>query len=88
MIQEDKIKHIKQHYEEEIKGANSYLDMFENAYKMGDYDLYKGLAEMAKDEYSHAEFIKGYLENNMVKLDSEECDMLNELEERIAKLFR
>lgn len=83
-----KYNHILTHLTSEIDGANGYLDMAEAAEKMDEDGLAKYLYEMAKDEYSHAKFIKYFLEKKHVSIAQDTYTKYDELCTRMKSTFR
>lgn len=80
-------KHIHVRFMEEITSACGYLDMAENAEKMGRLDLAEGLCEMAKDEYTHAAFIESVMNDEHITMTDDEKKKYSDLERRIECFF-
>lgn len=80
--------HILQHFVSEIDGANGYLDMAEKADKMNEPELAGYLREMAKDEYSHAKFIKCVLDKRHASIAQDTYNKYDELCDRMKSTFR
>lgn len=85
-------KHMLTKYEEETTCAWAYLDMAEAAEKMEESErterLTKGLAEMAHDEYTHAEFIAMMMHEFGVELPAANAEKLEKIEKRLEPYFR
>lgn len=86
----EKYNHVFDALRDEIKGADKYMDMYKKATEVRSYDgaILKGLCGMAKDEYSHACFIKCWLEDCGVTIPEDICQSYHEMEERIHVMFR
>lgn len=63
--------HMAKHLKEELEGCNGYLAMAKKAFENKDLNLSSYIAEMARDEMSHARFIKKYMEYKGINLDTE-----------------
>lgn len=87
MTKEEFTKHIVPHLSEEIEDACNYYDMAMNADKMDNDYLTRGLIEMTKDEYSHAKFIMGIMDEMDIEIPPEEAKRWYELDKKMEKLF-
>lgn len=87
MTHEEITKHLQEKFAGEVHGADGYLNMAEAAERMGKYELAEGLYEMAKDEYSHADFIADTMKEHGVAASKEEWEAFEALTERIKPLF-
>lgn len=63
--------HMEKHLKEELEGCNGYLAMAKKAMENKDFNLCYYIAEMARDEMSHARFIKKYMEYKGINFDTE-----------------
>lgn len=88
MTIEDAKSKFKNDFPDEIEDANAYFDMAKLMEHEGQTSVAYGLYEMAKDEYTHAEFIRKYLIDAGIYIPSEQISMFDELEERICRKFR
>ena len=88
MTKEEISKHLLTRFAAEMEDATNYHTMAETAEKMGKYDLVDGLIDMAKDEYTHAEFIKMTMENMDVTIPDEHQKKWDVLEEKFKDLFQ
>lgn len=88
MSHEEVVKHMKTHFMAEIEDFNGYVQMAENAEKMDKTEMAYWLNQMAKDEYTHAYYIKKVLEENDAKLTDEEMKKWHEMEEKVHHIFR
>lgn len=88
MTIEDVKNKFKNDFPDEIEDANAYFDMAKLMEHEGQTSVAHGLYEMAKDEYTHAEFIRKYLIDTGIYIPSEQISMFDELEERICRKFR
>lgn len=78
---------LHEEFMDEIEGANQYMDMANSAAHMHHYDLAEVLSAMAKDEFSHANFIHHFLKESGVQI-SESChEAWEELEVRFHRIF-
>lgn len=82
MTIEDISKKLHEEFSEEIQGANMYMDMAEDAERLGHSETAYYLSEIAKDEYSHACYIYMYLNENNIPIDKEDSDDWNKLMNR------
>ena len=78
---------LHEEFEDEIDGANLYLDMANSAAHMNHYQLAEVLCAMAKDEFSHAKFIHCFLKESGVHVSDEIQKEWTELDNRFHKLF-
>lgn len=79
MTIEDISKKLHEDFTDEIHDANKYMDMAENAKRLGHDDTAYYLLEIAKDEYSHACYIYMYLNENNIPIDKEDSEDWNKL---------
>lgn len=73
---------------DEIDDCKKYMRMHKAAIENGDEDAAHYLFEMSKDEYTHAKFIKMYLDEHDVELTVEEICEFRVLEEMAEDCFR
>lgn len=78
---------LHEEFEDEIEGANEYLNMANSAASMGHMDLADTLLAMAKDEFSHARFIHCFMKESGVHVSDEVHEDWKELENRFHKVF-
>ena len=88
MTIEDVNSKFKNDFPDEIEDANTYFDMAKLMEHEGQTSVAHGLYEMAKDEYTHAEFIRKYLIDNGLYIPTDQTNMFDALEERILRKFR
>lgn len=75
-------------FEDEIDDSKKYLCMAKVAEKSGnEHDSYY-LYEMAKDEYTHARFIKDFMEEHDIEIPEDHEERYHKLEEEINRIFR
>ena len=74
-------------FDDEINGANMYLDMAISANDMHHEELAHWLSAMARDEFSHASFIHHHLKKSGVDLSESDHKMWKELEDRFHRVF-
>lgn len=88
MSMEDVSECLQKDFSEEIEDSKKYLCMAKIAESAGDYHDCHYLLEMAKDEYTHACFIRDFmLRHDMHISDVQEC-CYKKLEERMSEFFR
>lgn len=73
---------------DEIDGCKQYYNMGMSADDMRHYNLSHYLYEMAKDEYTHAKFIRDYMKENHVEVTDSEESAFAEIEDLICRKFR
>lgn len=78
---------LHEEFEDEISGANQYLDMANSAAHMNHHDLATALTMMAKDEYSHARFIHSFLKESGIAISDEICEQWKDVDNRFQRLF-
>lgn len=92
MKPEEILKHMTSKFVEEITSAENYLTMLDSAMaseKLRENEpLINGLAEMAKDEYMHAEFISTMMDEFGGELSDEHEKKLEAVEHRLEKFFQ
>lgn len=92
MTNEEILKHMTSKFEEEVTGAENYLNMLDSAMasdKLRDNEtLINGLADMAKDEYMHAEFICTMMDEFGGELSNEHEKKLEAVEHRLEQFFQ
>lgn len=88
MTIEDVTSKFKEDFLDEITDANTYFDMAKAMEHEGRTSVANGLYEMAKDEYTHAEFIRKHLIDNGVYIPTDQMNMFEALDERICRKFR
>lgn len=92
MKHEEVVKHMLSKLDEEITGADGYLNMAEAAMKMEHTDmnerLVTGVTEMAKDEYTHAEFIYAMIEEYDGKVPDAHAAKFDALTKRMEPFFQ
>lgn len=92
MKNEEILKHMASKFVEEITSAENYLNMLDSALasdKLRENEvLIFGLADMAKDEYMHAEFICTMMDEFGEELTDEHEKKLEAVERRLEKFFQ
>ena len=88
MTVEDVNTKLKSDFADEMEDANTYFDMAKTMEHEGQTTAAAGLYEIAKDEYTHAEFIRKYLVDNGIYISTDQLNMFDTLEERICRKFR
>jgi ferritin len=88
MSMEDITKKLHGEFEEEIEGANNYLDMAISASDMEHNQLSNGLANIAYDEYTHAMFIHDFLKKSGVTISEDHEKKFNEMVDRFQRELR
>lgn len=87
MTHEEIGKHLQEKFSEEIKCADGYMTMAENAEKMGKEDMARGLYMMVKDEFSHADFIADTMKEHGLSATKESWAAFEDLKKRVEPLF-
>lgn len=87
MTHEEITKHLQENFSGEVHGADGYMKMAESAERMGKEDLARGLYMMAKDEYTHADFIADTMKELGIAATKEDWEAFEELGERVKPLF-
>lgn len=72
---------------DEIEDCNKYLDMAMAAEEMGQMELAHGLCEIAKDEYTHAEFLHKHLKHYGVEMPEMDRANYKKMKERVKSVF-
>lgn len=92
MKNEEILKHMTSKFVEEITSAENYLAMLDSAMESDrlreNENLISGLADMAKDEYMHAEFICAMMDEFGGELSNEHEKKLEAVEHRLEKFFQ
>ena len=87
MTKMDIINKLRSEFPEEVEDSKNYFMMAQAAENMGHYDVAEGLYEIAKDEYTHARFIKHFLKNTGEPIPEAECEKYHEIKKMIAGKF-
>lgn len=92
MKHEEIVKHMLTKLDEEISGADAYLNMAEAAMKMEHTDmnerLVAGVLDIAHDEYTHAEFICAMIEEYDGKVPEAHMAKFDALTKRMEPFFQ
>lgn len=75
-------------FPDEINDANKYLDFARMAKKHGDEEIAEGLIEIAKDEYTHAHFIREILIDEGLEMKPGVNEAFEMLKKRVERIFR
>lgn len=75
-------------FEDEIGDSRKYLCMAKVAEKSGNGSDSHYLYEMAKDEYTHARFIRDFMEEHDIEIPEDQDSRYHKLEEEIERIFR
>lgn len=84
---DDVAKELEKDFGEEIDDAKRYMCMAKVAKKSGDEETAHYLSEIAKDEYTHARYIKGYMEDHDMDIPEEHTKAYSTLKEKMARFF-
>lgn len=79
------VEKMKEEFPGEIKGANEYLGMAEEAEKINQHELAKHYKEMAREEYTHANSIMRDMKRYGMDIDQEHMKMMHELKEKLMR---
>lgn len=88
MTHEEIVKHLQEKFTAEIKDADAYMNMAETAEKMGKEDMARGLYMMAKDEFTHADFIADTMKEHGASATKESWAAFEALKTRMQPLFQ
>lgn len=86
MTHEEISKHLLTKFAAEMEDASGYLKMAKMSEKLEDPDLTAGLYEMAKDEFSHADFIKMFMDEKQVEIPEETKEKWTKLGQEFYEL--
>ena len=84
---EDVAEQLKEDFEEEIEDCKKYLHMAGIAERAGHAMDCHYLAEMAKDEYTHAYFIHNFMYEHGIHVPEEQERDFEELTGRVKEFF-
>lgn len=87
MTMQEIVHKLHENFSDEIADANEYLNMAESAERMEHHEMAEGLAEIAKEEYTHAKFIHYVMKENGIMADTEDMKDWEELEARFRRMF-
>lgn len=87
MTMEDVANELEKDFAEEIRDAKRYLCMAKVADGAGNKHDAHYLLEIAKDEYTHARFIHGFMEHHDMWMQEEYEKSYEKLEEEMAQFF-
>lgn len=79
---------LQEHLPDEIHDSKKYMHMAKSAEEHGNADLAGYLYEMSKDEFTHAEFIHGYLKETGIHIPDEQAVAFEELKYKAERIFR
>lgn len=79
------VEKMKEEFPGEIKGANEYLVMAEEAEKIKQHELARHYKEMAREEYTHANSIMRDMKRYGMDIDNEHMKMMHELKEKLMR---
>lgn len=83
------VKHaIAENFPDEIHDSNKYLTLAQTAAENGESTSARGFFEMAKEEYTHAKFLKYQAHIYGIELSHEDVMEFHDLEERLSAIFR
>lgn len=86
---EDVIEQLQEDFAEEIADSKKYLCMAKAVERAGhSEEACYYLTEMAKDEYTHANFIHSVMVKHDIELPEEQVKEYEELEEKMKEFFR
>lgn len=88
MTSEELLKHLSDHLEDEISDSKGYLKMAKKADEIGKKEMAHYLLEIAKDEYTHARYIKKVMHEFELPISSDLMLKYNELESELNEYFR
>lgn len=87
MTHDELTKHLQGKFAAEVTDADGYMTMAETAEKAGKEDLARGLYMMAKDEFTHADFIADTMKENGISATKESWEAFEVLKKRVEPLF-
>lgn len=92
MTHEEILAHMQEKMDEELSYTDQYLNMVDSAMKMPEselnHKLITGIAEMAHDEYTHAEFICDMIEEFGGTVPAEKAKKMEEIYHRLERHFQ
>lgn len=87
MTMADVAECLQKDFEEEMSDCKKYMCMAKVADNAGDHDASHYLLEMSRDEFTHACFIHGFMENHGMCICKEHEECYKALEAEMAGLF-
>lgn len=87
MTMDDVAEALQKDFSEEISDSKKYLCMAKIADNADAYHDSHYLLEMAKDEYTHASFIHGFMERHDMCIPEAQEKCYNALKEEMAEFF-
>lgn len=88
MTMDDVSECLQKDFSEEMEDAKKYLCMAKIADGAGDHHDSHYLLEMAKDEYTHACFIRSFMKHHEMEIPLAHEKRYKELEEEMAEFFQ
>lgn len=76
------------HFPDEVEGVNEYLDIAQEKWDEGEHEMAYWFAQMAKDEFSHAKYLRHVA--TMCGIILKDCDVkaFHEAEYRLETIFQ
>lgn len=87
MTMDEVADHLADDFEDEIHDSKKYLCMAKVADHAGNSHDSHYLMEMAKDEYTHARFIRDFMEEHDMEVPEDQLEQFEKLEKEIEKFF-
>lgn len=85
---DEMIKIMKTAFPEEMKDSETYFKMCKEADEMGNDELANALFEMARDEYTHAEYICEFLKEHGQSIPDDQMKSWKSYKAEVEDMFR
>lgn len=87
MTHDELTKYLQEKFTAEVTDADEYMTMAETAEKVGKEDLARGLYMIAKDEFTHADFIADTMKEHGISATKDSWEAFEALKKRVEPLF-
>lgn len=87
MTMEDVVEELLEDFSDEIEDSKKYMHMAHVAESAQDHRDSHYLLEMAKDEYTHATYIRSFLKDHRIEVPGEQEEHYIRLREEMGKFF-
>lgn len=87
MTHDELAKYLQGKFTAEVTDADGYMTMAETAEKVGKEDLARGLYMIAKDEFTHADFIADTMKEHCISATKDSWEAFEALKKRVEPLF-
>lgn len=88
LTMDDVADNLEADFMDEISDSKKYMCMAKVADSAGNHHDCHYLLEMAKDEYTHARFIRGFMVEHNISIPEDQDKCYHKIEEEISKFFR